>query len=262
MSELRWSGEAQEGIKGVGAGGRTLRSSGHANEKVLHEMPGSRLVGVALLLVVASAAGCASTTKDLPLASSGVELTSCGESGNEAQASGTLFNDYPTTGDYTITVDFYRQGVKIGSASPGGPLMNTNSEGPFAHDTWSATLEPVAPGPVTCRIASVTRTDDGGPSGRFTRPTADVTLSNCNGGGTASSVTVNVYNKHLSTGNYTVDVGFMQNGRTFAYATSDSLLDGIEGYDRTSESVVSLEQPPDPSAPVTCFVAGVYRWSG
>lgn len=227
---------------------------------VLHVPRLGRVTAFLALCLVAGAAASACAPFGTSHPNSDVQLVSCTESGNEAQASGTVFNDHPSSADYRVTVAFYRGTTFVGSASDDGILLNTHNEAPFAHDTWFATLDGAPPGAGTCKLASVTRTDLGSPSGTLTRPSGDVSLSNCEGDAISPSATVDVYNDHSATGSYTVNVRFAQAGRTLAFATTDAKLDDLEPYGHNSEAVVANLLTAS-TGPVTCALAGVYRWS-
>jgi hypothetical protein len=212
------------------------------------------------LLLVISIAGCASAPTRVAISTSGVALTTCTSSGNEYQASGTLFNDQDMTADYLIMVKFFQRGRLLGTANDNGVVLNTHNERPFAHDRWFATLKPAPPGPVVCKLGSIGRTDGSRPSGQLTHPNSDISLSRCQNSATGPYVRITVNNKHDSTGDYTVNVTFSQNGKTVDTMTSDSDLDSIDAYDQESENLVATIPTPSPG-PVGCTLAGVYRWS-
>jgi hypothetical protein len=195
-----------------------------------------------------------------------VTITSCAQDQvypNEADVTGTFFNDHSSPADYSIEVEVLQNGQSVGTAIPGGPLSDTNNVPPFGHATWNATLKPMPPGPVTCKIKSVQRHDDGSPSGHLTYPTSDVSLSDCTNdptGVSGPSATVNVYNNHFSTGTYVVNVAFSQGGKTFAIATdADPRLSYVEAYDHVTTGATSYQTAPS-GATITCSLAGVYRW--
>jgi hypothetical protein len=198
----------------------------------------------------------------VPVAASNVSITNCAQdpvTTNEADIAGTLFNDHPSSADYYIQVNVFQNGKSVGVAIPEGPISGPNNIPPFGYDSWFATLKPIPPGSVTCSLKSVNRSDQGGPSGHLTYPTEDVSLTNCQDGGTAPYATVNVYNNHDSSGTYVVNVAFDQAGKTFTTVTVSDQLQDIEAYDHAQEQAVAIQMAPTSGA-VTCALAGVYRW--
>jgi hypothetical protein len=197
-----------------------------------------------------------------------VTITSCAQDQiypNEADITGTLYNDHPSTADYFIEVEVLQNGQSVGTATSSSIASDTNNVPPFGHGIWFANLKPMPPGPVTCKLKKVERTNDAflSPSGHLTHPTSDVSLSDCTNdptGTSGPSVTVNVYNNHFSTGTYVVNVAFTQGGKTFDTVTADETeLSDIEAYDHATSGARSYQTVPS-GAPITCSLAGVYRW--